>query len=139
MSDRAEVLARHVSPDGELVWRVEREEEANGRIVISFGFEGGPWHLHPESFEAHGRSPEQIASDVTNNLLHDRYVVVTEIRPAGEKEVRLLATIEYELEFSGTYAELRFRFWNGRPVDRAELLEGTVAHTPLEVIWRAKS
>ena len=41
MSERAELLARHVSPDGELVWRVERETEADGQVVVSLGFENG--------------------------------------------------------------------------------------------------
>ena len=131
MSERAELLARHVSPDGQLVWRIERETEASGKVVISFGFEGLDWHLHPDFFEANGRSPEQIADDVTAGVIEDRHVVVIETFPDDPFRMYLLETIEQELELSGTYADLRFRFWSGRSIDRAELLEGTVDYKPL--------
>lgn len=130
MSDRAELLARHVSPDGALIWRVERETEPDGRQTVSFGFEGLPWHLHPETFAANGRTAERIALDVTASLIGDRHIVVTR-REGGETEHGLLETIELELELWGAYADLEFRFWSGRRVARAELLEGSVIYEPL--------
>jgi hypothetical protein len=128
MAGRAELLARHISPDGALVWRVEREPEPDG--TISFGFEGQDWHLHPDVFEPRGRTPEQVVRDVTADLIEDRYIVVT-LRENGSVEHGILETIELELEINGTYADLTFRFWSGRRVDRAKLLEGSVDYKPL--------
>ena len=126
----AEVLARCTSPDGALVFCVERETERDGRAVVSFGFEGLSWHLHPDLFEAQGRSPEQVALDVVGGLINDRLIVVID-RSDDLLEYRILETIESELELSGTNAPLGFRFWSGRGVDRAELLQGSVDYDRL--------
>lgn len=131
MSEAAEILARHVSPDGELVFRVEREDG-----VISFGFEGLTWHLHPDTFEVNGRTPEQVALDVVGDLINDRMVVVID-RSDGQLEYGILETIELEPWVYGVEAPLEFRFWSGRQVARTELLEGTVDYKPLGESWVA--
>jgi hypothetical protein len=91
MSERAELVARHVSPDGELVWRIEREVEADGRVVVSFGFEGLDWHLHPEFFLANGREPLAVALDVTEDLVSDSSIVVISRwpHPLRPREVKM--------------------------------------------------
>jgi hypothetical protein len=132
MSDRAELLARHVSLDGALVWRVERETEAEGRVTISCGFEGLPWHLHPDQFEPHGRSAEQIAADLTAGVLGDRHLIVTD-GPEGARIRRwLLTDLELEgLAEDSSSSDHEYRFWSGRRVELAELIAGTVATVPL--------
>jgi hypothetical protein len=128
MTDRAELLERHVSSDGALIWRVEREPEPDG--TISFGFEGADWHLHPDDFEPEGRTLEQIARDVTADVIENRVIIVT-LHENGKIDRYLLETVELELELNGTYADLAFRFWSGRRIERAELLEGSVDYKPL--------
>lgn len=129
MDEAAEVLARHVSPDGELVFRVERESG-----IISFGFEGLVWHLHPDGFDARGRSPERVALDVVDDLISDRMVIVTEYE-GGQLRRHILETVQMEIEFVGAQTRLEFRLWSGRPIDRSELLEGSVDYKPLGETW----
>lgn len=122
----AELLDRRVSPDGVLHFRIERYED--GRLA--FGFEESDWHQHPDMLQANGRTPEQVALAFAEDLVNDRLII---IRNRGDDEDRywVLDTIEYELELSGTYALLEFRYWSGRRIDRAELLEGSVVYKPL--------
>jgi hypothetical protein len=136
MSGRAELVARHVSPDGELVWRIEREVEADGRVVISFGFEGLDWHLHPEFFSANGREPLAIALDVTDDLVSDRSLVVISHWP-GRVEYSILDDLEVLVEFKQLEEELGFRFWSGRQVSVDDLKDGKVTYKPLGAQWLA--
>jgi hypothetical protein len=134
MSERAELVARHVSPDGELVWRVEREVEADGRVVISFGFEGLDWHLHPEFFLANGREPLTIGLEVTDDLVSDRSVVVISRWPEGV-EYSIPDSLEVLVDFKHLEEELSFRFWSGRQVSVDDLIDGAVAYKPLGARW----
>jgi len=120
----AEVLDRRTSPDGRLHFRVER----HGDGTLAFGFEECDWHQHPEMLQARGRTPEQVAQAFADDLINDRLVIV---HNRQEDRYWVLDTIEYELELSGTYAPLEVRYWSGRSIDRAELLEGSIAYTSL--------
>ena len=61
-------IARHQSPDGELVWRVERSDDAAGGAVFSAGFEGGFWHVHPDQLERTGE-PLAVLLKVTDRVV----------------------------------------------------------------------
>ncbi|MDB5538618.1 MAG: hypothetical protein JWQ89_345, partial [Devosia sp.] len=104
----AELVARHVSLDGALHFRIERYED--GRLAL--GFEESQWHVHSDMLEPKGRSPEQVALALADDLLNDRLVIVIQTGE-GDDRYSILDTIEDELEFSGTYARLEFRFWSG--------------------------
>jgi hypothetical protein len=137
MSDHAEVLARYVSRDGELVWRIERQREADESIVISFGFENVPWHLHPELFAAKGRSPKQIADDVTTDLLADRLVILVG-RRQGRYEIRLLDDLESAIASKTPDEEFELRVWSGAKLTLEELVDGVANVKMLDLNLEAK-
>jgi len=131
MSEKAEVLARHVSPDGHLVLRAERESEADGRLVYSLGFEGQPWHLHPDFFmKQDERSIEQMTFDLIGDVISDRMLIVIATSP-GHRETRIVDTLESEVDYKPIDIGLTFRFWSGRQVSIEDLIDGRVTFKPL--------
>ena len=127
MAPEVEVLARHVSPDEALTLVVQRLREADGSALILVGFEESDWHVHPELFSSD--PPDAVALGIVDDVINDRMVIVIEY-PDGDPYISLLDTIEDVLEYAGTYASIEFRFWSGRRIDRAELLEGSVPYKP---------
>lgn len=106
---------------------VRRTLEPDGSMLVTLGFEESPWHVHPELFSSD--LPEVAALSIVDDVISDRMVIVVD-RSDGDLYISLLDTIEELLEFSGTYAPLEFRFWSGRRIARAELLEGSVTYKP---------
>jgi len=125
MSPEAEVLARHVSTDGTLTLVVQRLIEADGPLII-LGFEESPWHVHPELFSS--EPPEVVALSLVDDIINDRMVIVVD--RSDDLYISLLDTVEELLELHGALVPLEFRFWSGRRIDRAELLEGSVIYKP---------
>ena len=130
MGDRAEILHRILSPDGLLVWRIEREAEADGRMIISMGFEGLSWHLHPEDFVRRNRTDEEIAADVTTALIGDRLLVLV-VRDGDFHEFRLLDDIEQELDAKSNDETWVLRFWSGEAVSIDRLIDREVDYLPV--------
>jgi len=126
-----EVVARHVSPDGKLVWRVQRDVTADGNAEYSGGFEGRAWHLHAELMSRGGDPLANILA-LTDDLLADRLVIVKGSRPMqdspSETDVAywLLDELEGEVEFNPNDSMLEFRFWSGRRLSVEDLIDGKV-------------
>jgi hypothetical protein len=123
----SELLARHVSSDGVLTLRVDRELE-DGSPVIIMGFEDSGWHFHPTADEA-----MRIVAEV----LADRVVVLCRTVD-GRREFELLDELEVEFgshSADGTYG---FRTWS-RPVTFDELAAGVVPYVPLSKLWNWRS
>ena len=123
MAAAEEVLARHVSPDGALTLRVQRTIE-NGRPLISIGFEESSWHFHPTAEEA---------MQIAHAVLADRVVILTSTRE-GENYIELLDDLESAIDYKPAETTYRFRLWS-REVRFEDVLDGTVAHTPLDELW----
>ncbi len=125
MTAKAELIARHVSPDGQLVFRIEREEGA-----VSFGFEGLPWHLHPDQIASDETDPVQVAKSFTTDLIEDRYLIV--INKFHERTAyRIAFSLEVEIDSKPSEQGLAFRFWSRGAVSVDDLIEEKAVFTPL--------
>lgn len=119
----AEVLYRRVSVDGALTLRVQRTVE-NGRPLISLGFEGSSWHFHPTAEEA---------MQIVDAVVADRVAILTSSRK-GETYTELLDDLESAVDYKPAETTYRFRVWS-REVSFEDLVDGTIAHTPLDELW----
>ena len=122
-------IARHVSPDGQLVWVVEEYPETEGSHGIAMGFADLPWHTHPDAFDRRGRSDHDIATDVTAAILTDRVLIMT-TRYDDVVEHGFLDDLELQVEIKSLDEQWSFRFWSGRQVTIEELIDGTVSYLP---------
>lgn len=123
MAVAAEVLARHVSPDGALTLLVHRTIE-NGKPLISMGFEESSWHFHPTA---------EAALRIVDAVLADRVVILASSRE-GENYIELLDDLESAVDYKPSEATYRFRVWS-REVSFEDVVDGKVAHTPLDELW----
>jgi hypothetical protein len=119
----AEILYRRVSVDGALTLRVQRTVE-NGRPLISLGFEGSNWHFHPTAEEA---------MQIVDAVVADRVVILTSSRE-GETYTELLDDLESAVDYKPAETTYRFRVWS-REVSFEDVVDGTIAHTPLDELW----
>ncbi|RYE10335.1 MAG: hypothetical protein EOP22_04620 [Hyphomicrobiales bacterium] len=131
-----EILARHVSPDGRLTWRVERYREADGVNGYAAGFEDSFWHIHPDQLQRAGEDEEKLRG-LTADLLADRLVVVVEVwTPPGteaeDQNIRILGDLETEIDFKSNDEKWQLRFWSGAAVEIDDLIDGKVAFLPLD-------
>lgn len=130
-----EVFLRHVSPDGSLTWIVRCFRDADGAFNFAFGFEtdDSVWHGHPDPAAFPGRTREQIAVEVTDGLLHDRYIVKSSAQEDGTVLHALLDALEIEVDHlihNDEKVSLRFR--SGRQVTFDELVDKTVLYRPFD-------
>ena len=124
------LVERHVSPDGALVFRIERVSEGAEQGTVAFGFEGQEPHYHPDMFQGHERGDIGVARAVASALINDRMVIVTTYR-SGEAVCEILEDMSIERELWAPDDPMDFRFWTGRRIARAELLEGSVDYVPV--------
>jgi len=131
-------IARHQSPDGELVWRVERSDDAAGGAVFSAGFEGGFWHVHPDQLERTGE-PLAVLLKVTEQLLTDRLIIVEERRPVPDApgeislERRPLGNLDFDLQLKENDENWKLRLWSGRVITIEDVIDGKVDYEPLDL------
>lgn len=124
MTEAAEVLARHVSPDGQLTLVVERHKKADDALII-IGFpDGGGWHFHPT---------EQEALRIVDAVLADQ-VVIMQWTSLERSVTELMDDLALEIGTGADDVSYRFRLWS-REVSFEDLVEGKVPHTPLSELW----
>ena len=67
------MLEEHVSPDGQLRFRVVTDEDG----VVTLGFDGFPWHTHADILAVTtGRSVEEVVRQFVGDLLSGESVIV---------------------------------------------------------------
>lgn len=125
-----EVLARHVSPDGQLTLLVVRAIEPPRPATIIVGFEESPWHVHVDAFDPAGRSWEQVGHDLAADIVNDRMLIVI-VRGGDYPDIRLADNLEDEVDYLPNGERPELRFWSGRRTSFDELIDGTVTYTPL--------
>jgi hypothetical protein len=140
---RGEVLVRHVSSDGALIWRVEKSLLPDGTAAYVAGFEGLLWHIHPESLDRPGAPLDRVLA-VTDDLLADRMLVIEETWPSTgpddpARSLRLMTDLDEEIAFKANDETWRLRFWSGRSVDVDDLIDGKVVYLPLEESGMARN
>lgn len=133
----AGAIARYVSPDGQLVWRVEVSKSTSGEPVYAAGFEGTFWHVHPDQLRRRGE-PIEVLLTLTEELLADKLVIIEERWPVPDNpeelglERSLLVDLDFELSVKPNETAWKLRFWSGKVVDVEDLIDGAVAFTPLD-------
>jgi len=128
MQGGAELLARHVSPDGALTLRVDRTIEADGAALVTVGFEQSGWHFHPTADEALG---------IVEEVLADRVVILIS-SVDGRIAYELMDDLEWDVDSKPADVPYRFRTWS-REVTFDELVAGNVPFTPLSQLWNWRS
>ena len=98
---------RHVSPDGELVLLVVREDDGD----ITIGFEGSEWHTHGDVLAGVAETTlEEAVQRFIDDLLNDKSVVAVGPYDRSPRYV----WVEDGSEDAGDDAEVRRRYWSGR-------------------------
>ena len=134
MREGSGVLLRRVSPDGALIWLVQRYQDEQGEFDFAFGFESGNsgWHSHPDMLDAPGKSREQVVSEVTDDVTNDRMLIKATVR-GDWVEHALLGDLETEVDYLvDVDDQISIRFWSGRSVSFDELIDGAVAYRPFK-------
>ena len=104
-----EILEQHLSPDGMLTFIVGRED---GEVCL--GFEGYPWHTHPDLLAADGVSPEAATRQFVDALLAGRTVIVVSRAGSTVRDVWITDDAESELKNKMPDETLEFRYWDGQ-------------------------
>ena len=110
-----EVLERHVSPDGMLIFMLAKEGEdwtAGFESSMAPGFVD--WHTHG-SILAHGTevSPEQATRSFIDEVLQDKVLIMIGGERGGRIRVIITDSPEDELQDKDQDETLIFRFWSG--------------------------
>ena len=126
-----EVLARHTSPDGALTILVQRDTQPGGDSILSLGFEGFDWHVHPgEFYPRDGRSDEEVFLEIVSDVVSDRMIIMLQGHDDGPMWPSILDTVTFEVDFYHPGERWSFRFWSGRTVDVDKLMDGRVKYKP---------
>jgi hypothetical protein len=104
-----DILEQHVSPDGLLKFIVCRDD---GDVCL--GFDGYPWHTHPELLVSDGVSPEVATRQFVDELLAGRIVIVVSRAEGVVRDVWITDDTESQLKYKMPNETLEFRYWDGR-------------------------
>jgi len=97
---------RHVSPDGELVLLVVREDDG----AITIGFEGSEWHTHGDILAGvSGMTVETAVTHFVADLLNDRSIVAIGSYDWSPRYI----WVEDGSEEPDVDLDVRRRYWSG--------------------------
>ena len=103
------VMEQHSTPNGLLKFVVE--DYGND---LAMGFEGYPWHTHPECLPSFSKSnPQEAVRQFVAELLSDQKVIGI-VRKSGKIVDAWVADVPERDKYKPADEEIEFRYWSGQ-------------------------
>jgi hypothetical protein len=104
------IIEEHVSPEGLLKFLVVDD---NGTICL--GFDGYPWHTHPDLLAVtYGVSEEDAIHKFIDSLLNGEVTIVISKTNGVIKDIWITDNKDEELKYKSKDETLEFRTWTGK-------------------------
>ena len=103
-----EIIEQHTSPDGLLRFMVCRDA---GDICL--GFDGFPWHTHPDLLASDGVTEEAAVRQFVDGLLRGRALIAVARVGEAVRDVWITHDVGSELKFKSKDETIEFRYWDG--------------------------